>query len=72
STRIALVGSREERTNYPIQTGPALGAFNQWVTGPPVERWTNRHADEIGKKLLTETAEYLNRSLERLSGMAQA
>lgn len=66
STRLALAGSHEERVNYQVHTGPALGAFNQWVKGTPLESWSNRHADEIGKKLLTETAEYLNRSLERL------
>lgn len=66
STRLALAGDREERVNYQVHTGPALGAFNQWVKGTPLESWTNRHSDEIGKKLLAETAEYLNRSLERL------
>lgn len=66
TTRLALTGKHEERVNYQVHTGPALGAFNQWVKGTPLESWSARHADEIGKKLLTETAEYLNRSLERL------
>ena len=72
TTRLAFAGKHEERVNYQVHTGPALGAFNQWVKGTPLQSWSNRHADEIGKKLLTETAEYLNRSLERLFMVAQA
>lgn len=72
TTRLALAGKPEERVNYQVHTGPALGAFNQWVKGTPLESWSNRHADEIGKKLLAETAEYLNRSLDRLFPVAQA
>lgn len=66
STRLALSGAQDSRVNYQVHTGPALGAFNQWVKGTPIEAWSNRHADEIGKLLLTETAAYLSRSLERL------
>ncbi|MDC8758419.1 ACP S-malonyltransferase [Janthinobacterium fluminis] len=72
TSRLALAGSQDERVNYQVHTGPALGAFNQWVKGTPLESWSNRHADEIGKKLLTETAEYLNLSLDRLFPLAAA
>lgn len=71
SSRLAHEGTKKERVNYQVQTGPALGAFNQWVKGTTLEPWTNRHADEIGKLLLTETAIYLNRSMARFfPGMA--
>jgi trans-AT polyketide synthase/acyltransferase/oxidoreductase domain-containing protein len=66
TTRLALRGAQDERVNYQVHTGPALGAFNQWIKDTALESWTNRHADEIGKKLLDETAAYLNQSLERL------
>lgn len=66
SSRLALSGATEDRINYQVHTGPALGAFNQWVKGTALEPWTARHADEIGKKLLDETAAYLNRSLDRM------
>lgn len=72
TSRLALSGRQEERVNYQVHTGPALGAFNQWVKGTPLESWTNRHADEIGRKLMAETAQYLNRSLERLFPLAAA
>ena len=66
TNRLALAGTQDERVNYQVHTGPALGAFNQWVKGTALESWTKRHADEIGKKLLEESADYLNRSVERL------
>ncbi|WP_431822733.1 ACP S-malonyltransferase [Burkholderia sp. F1] len=72
STRLALSGNQEERVNYQVHTGPALGAFNQWVKGTALESWSNRHADEIGRKLLAATADYLNRSVERLFQRASA
>jgi trans-AT polyketide synthase, acyltransferase and oxidoreductase domains len=68
TTRLALEGKSDDRVNYQIHTGPALGAFNQWVKGTELEFWKNRHVDEIGKRLLVETAEYLNNSLARLIG----
>jgi trans-AT polyketide synthase/acyltransferase/oxidoreductase domain-containing protein len=66
TSRLAQAGKQEERINYQVHTGPALGAFNQWVKGTELEPWSNRHADDIGKKLLAEAAAYLNHSLERL------
>lgn len=67
STRLALEGKGEDRVNYQVHTGPALGAFNQWVKGTEMEAWTNRHVDEIGKKLMTETAHYLANRLALFS-----
>ncbi|MDQ1354323.1 MAG: trans-AT polyketide synthase, acyltransferase and oxidoreductase domain, partial [Acidobacteriota bacterium] len=60
STRLALSGDETDKVNYQVQCGPALGAFNQWVKGTPLENWRNRHVDEIGLKLVQETAELLN------------
>jgi len=61
STRLALEGDTQDKVNYQVHCGPALGAFNQWVKGTALENWHNRHVDEIGKKIMTETAEWLNR-----------
>lgn len=66
SSRLAHEGAKKERINYQVHTGPALGAFNQWVKGTTLEPWTSRHADEIGKMLLTEAAAYLSRSMARI------
>ncbi len=59
STAAAFAGRREDRVDYQVQTGPALGAFNQWVKGTPLESWRARHADEIGIKLMAGTARHL-------------
>ena len=68
STRAALEGDESRKVDFQIQCGPALGAFNQWVRGTPLEAWQNRHVDEIGIRLMTETARLLNRRFFDLFG----
>ncbi|MCP3923116.1 MAG: ACP S-malonyltransferase [Desulfobacterales bacterium] len=63
STRLAMDGNEERRVDYQIQCGPALGAFNQWVKGTPLEDWKKRHVDEIGVKLMKETSSFLFKRL---------
>jgi trans-AT polyketide synthase/acyltransferase/oxidoreductase domain-containing protein len=60
ATNLALRGAPESRVDYQIHTGPALGAFNQWVQGTALENWRNRHVDQIAAKIMTEAAEILN------------
>ncbi len=67
STRLALSGDETDKVNYQVQCGPALGAFNQWVKGTVLENWRNRRVDEIGVKLVQDTAELLNRRFQALS-----
>jgi trans-AT polyketide synthase/acyltransferase/oxidoreductase domain-containing protein len=59
SARIALEGRPEDKVNYQVHTGPALGSFNQWVKGTPHESWRHRHVDEIGLLLLDGAARHL-------------
>ena len=66
STRIAMEGRDEDRVNYQIQTGPALGSFNQWVKGTALEPWTARHVDDIAVRVMEGAADHLNRSFARL------
>jgi len=65
STELAFSGSTEDRVNYQVHTGPALGAFNQWVKGTALEPWTQRHVDEIAIALMKATAEHLRSIYER-------
>jgi trans-AT polyketide synthase, acyltransferase and oxidoreductase domains len=65
-TQLALSGNEEYKVDYQVFCGPALGAFNQWVKGTTLENWRNRHVDEIGEKLMEETAEFLNRQLQAI------
>ncbi len=59
STRLAMNGDGSGRVNYQIQTGPALGAFNQWVEGTELASWRHRHVDRIGLMLLDGAAEHI-------------
>ena len=65
TTRLALEGKSESKIDYQIHCGTALGAFNQWVKGTPLENWRNRHVDLIGKQLMEETA-FLRKGWYRL------
>lgn len=66
SMRLAFAGDEANRVDYQVHTGPALGAFNQWVKGTEFENWRNRHVDQIGEMLMRETAALLTRRFEQL------
>lgn len=59
SSEWAWGGLVQRKVDFQVQCSPALGAFNQWVKGTSLEKWKNRHVDEIGIKLLEETARLL-------------
>ncbi|GCF07143.1 ACP S-malonyltransferase [Dictyobacter arantiisoli] len=71
SSRLALSGNTEHKVDYQIHCGPALGSFNQWVKETGLENWRNRHVDEIGIKLIQETATLLNQRILSLQGVRQ-
>jgi trans-AT polyketide synthase/acyltransferase/oxidoreductase domain-containing protein len=66
SSRLALQGRVEQKVDYQIHTGPALGAFNQWVKGTPLENWRERHVADIADRLVKSTAELLTQRLQQL------
>ncbi|TMP29328.1 2-nitropropane dioxygenase [Pseudoalteromonas rubra] len=59
SMKLAFAGTTQERVNFQVHTGPALGAFNQWVKGTDLEPWQQRHVANIAQLLMTETATVL-------------
>jgi trans-AT polyketide synthase/acyltransferase/oxidoreductase domain-containing protein len=65
--RLALEGSRDRHVDYQVHTGPALGAFNQWVKGTPMEDWRNRHVDTIAAHLMQGCADYIGERLRRFA-----
>jgi trans-AT polyketide synthase/acyltransferase/oxidoreductase domain-containing protein len=67
SMRAAINGDTANRVDYQIHTGPALGAFNRYVKGTPLEDWRQRHVDRIGCQLMTDAAALM---LQRLSALA--
>ncbi|MUL33892.1 ACP S-malonyltransferase [Priestia megaterium] len=68
SSRMALNGNQVHTVDYQIHCGPALGAFNRWVKGTSLENWRNRHVDEIGEKLMQETADLLQKRISAFIG----
>jgi trans-AT polyketide synthase/acyltransferase/oxidoreductase domain-containing protein len=72
SSRLALSGSKEGKIDYQVHSGPALGAFNQWVKGTRLERWENRRVAEIGELLMKETAQVMMARLRALMAPRQS
>lgn len=68
ANRMALRGERREKVNFQIQCGPAMGAFNRWVQGTPLEDWRARHVHEMGAALMEATAAYMNKRWASLAG----
>ncbi|PCE28610.1 2-nitropropane dioxygenase [Paraburkholderia acidicola] len=66
--RLAMSGSSEQKVDYQIHCGPAMGAFNQWVKGTELESWRNRRVADIARLLLEETVQLLNRSFFAMTG----
>ena len=63
TNRLALRGTAEQRVDFQIHCGPAMGAFNQWVKGTPLEDWRRRHVDEIAQRLMQGAARVLEQRL---------
>ncbi|MBU3187803.1 ACP S-malonyltransferase [Clostridium estertheticum] len=59
SSRLALSGNMENKVDYQVHCGPALGAFNQWIKGTEMEDWKNRNVDKIAVMIMVETAKLL-------------
>ena len=63
STRLALSGNEQNKLDYQVHCGPALGAFNQWVKGTIYENWRTRHVNQVGEMLMQETAALLSQRM---------
>jgi trans-AT polyketide synthase, acyltransferase and oxidoreductase domains len=66
SARLAMHGSDDQKVDYQIHCGPAMGAFNQWVKGSDLQSWRNRHVAEIGLKIMKGAAEMLSNRFESM------
>jgi trans-AT polyketide synthase/acyltransferase/oxidoreductase domain-containing protein len=71
SVRLAFSGSDDEVVNYQVHTGPAIGAFNQWVKGTALESWSSRHVDTIATSLLDATAQHLQARYQKLFNVSE-
>jgi trans-AT polyketide synthase/acyltransferase/oxidoreductase domain-containing protein len=59
TTRLAMRGSEQQKVDYQIHCGPAMGAFNQWVKGTELQSWRNRRVADIAVRIMTSAAELL-------------
>jgi trans-AT polyketide synthase/acyltransferase/oxidoreductase domain-containing protein len=65
--QLARSGSNDQKVDYLVHCGSAMGAFNQWAKGKPWEGdWRTRHVDQIAEHLMRETANLLNRRFKQL------
>jgi len=67
SSRLALQGRVEQKVDFQIHCGPALGAFNQWVKGSQLESWRNRRVADIAERLMNSVAELFDRRISALT-----
>jgi trans-AT polyketide synthase, acyltransferase and oxidoreductase domains len=67
TTRLAMGGVEAGRVNYQVHCGPALGSFNQWVKGTPLESWRNRHVADLAERIMTGAASVLSLRLSEIA-----
>jgi trans-AT polyketide synthase, acyltransferase and oxidoreductase domains len=70
TSRLALSGDPHAKVDYQVHTGPALGAFNQWVKGSNLEDWRQRHVADIGFKLMDGTADLVSSNVNHALRLA--
>ncbi len=59
TARFAFEGQQDNKVDYQIQCGPAMGAFNQWVKGTSFETWRHRSVADVADLLMKGTADLL-------------
>jgi trans-AT polyketide synthase, acyltransferase and oxidoreductase domains len=72
TARAAIQGTPEEKVNYQIHCGPAMGAFNRYVKGTELEDWRTRHVDVIAERLMEGAADILTKTLHKASSYDSA
>jgi trans-AT polyketide synthase/acyltransferase/oxidoreductase domain-containing protein len=72
STRLAMQGVADQKVDFQIHCGPALGAFNQWVKGTDLQSWRNRYVADIGERLMRGAAELMSQKFAALTAGPQS
>jgi trans-AT polyketide synthase/acyltransferase/oxidoreductase domain-containing protein len=67
SQRAAMNGEEKYRLDFQVHCGPSLGAFNQWVVGTSLEKWQNRHVDDIAERIMNGAAMHLQKRFTELA-----
>lgn len=63
SSRWAVQGNPDRKFDMQIWCGQAMGAFNLWVKGTPLEKAENRHVGEIAEVLMNSCAYHSMKNL---------
>ncbi|MFD6624412.1 PfaD family polyunsaturated fatty acid/polyketide biosynthesis protein [Streptomyces diastaticus] len=66
TTRAAVEGDVAGSPDFQVHCGPAMGAFNRYVAGGPLENWRHRHVDSVAEVLMGGAADVLSDLLARL------
>ena len=69
SSRWAVVAEKGREMDYQIWTGPAMGAFNDWVRGSYLEDPGNRRVADVSAHLMTGTAYLLRERMLEAQGI---
>jgi len=72
TTRLAMRGSEDQKVDYQIHCGPAMGAFNQWVKGTELQSWRKRYVADIGERIMAATAEFLQQHFDSMTSAISA
>lgn len=60
SQRAAMSGVAANKLDFQVHCGPALGAFNQWVSDTPLASWRERHVDDLARRIMAGAWEILS------------
>ena len=67
SNRAAIEGRVDERANFQIHCGPAMGAANRWLRGTDLEDWRARHVDRLAERPMREAGEIFRARLAAMT-----
>jgi PfaD family protein len=70
SSRWAIAGQDDRRSDYQIWCGPAMGAFNSWVRGSFLEEPASRSAVQVARNLVEGAAAVTRAQQLRAFGLA--
>ncbi|EDY45344.1 PfaD family polyunsaturated fatty acid/polyketide biosynthesis protein [Streptomyces sp. SPB074] len=69
ASRWAVTGDGERTPDYQIWCGPAMGSFNDWVTGSYLKNPSNRRVADVAQHLMRGAAFHTRLAQLRLAGV---
>jgi PfaD family protein len=69
SSRWANEGEPSRQADYQVWCGPAMGAFNEWTKGTPMQNAANRRVADVGRSLMHGAAVQTRINMLRCQGV---